>query len=215
MKACISSSSSCLSHTLAYGDISQGRIIEAHTTTAWRWVKTAEKRAEELGAIAPGKQVSTHTLRHSYARHLLINGIPINYLVCCQRASDVSVWHLYHEPIALVLLLERGARSAWDGKGRYLDNIFVEHLWRSIKHEKTYLRAYRNGSEARRGIDAYLDLYNRDRPHQALIYRTPAQVFAAGRSIRYLPDQASTLSYRKVMSEFPAGVTLNVVSSLS
>ena len=44
-----------LSSALAYGDISQGRIIEAHTTTAWRWVKTAVKRAEELGAIAPGK----------------------------------------------------------------------------------------------------------------------------------------------------------------
>ena len=55
-----------LNSALAYGDISQGRIIEAHTTTAWRCVKTAVKRAEELGAIAPGKQVSTHTLRHRY-----------------------------------------------------------------------------------------------------------------------------------------------------
>ena len=69
-----------LSSALAYGDISQGRIIEAHTTTAWRWVKAAVKRAEELGAIAPGKRIGTHTLRHSYARHLLMNGIPINYL---------------------------------------------------------------------------------------------------------------------------------------
>ena len=68
-----------LSSALAYGDISQGRLIEAHTTTAWRWVKTAVKRAEELGAIPPGKRVGTHTLRHSYARHLLMNGIPINY----------------------------------------------------------------------------------------------------------------------------------------
>ena len=65
---------------MAYGDINQGRIIEAHPTTAWRWVKTAVKRAEELGAISQGKQISTHTLRHSYARHLLMNGIPINYL---------------------------------------------------------------------------------------------------------------------------------------
>ena len=64
-----------LSSALAYGDISQGRLIEAHTTTAWRWVKTAVRRAEELGAIAPGKHISTHTLRHSYARHLLMNGI--------------------------------------------------------------------------------------------------------------------------------------------
>ena len=65
-----------LNNALAYGDISQGRLIEAHVTTAWRWVKTAVKRAEELGAISPGKQVSTHTLRHSYARHLLMNGHP-------------------------------------------------------------------------------------------------------------------------------------------
>ena len=48
-----------LSSALAYGDITQGRLIEAHTTTAWRWVKAAVKRAEELGAISPGKQVST------------------------------------------------------------------------------------------------------------------------------------------------------------
>ena len=55
-----------------------------------------------------------------------------------------------------------------DGKGRYLDNIFVERLWRSVKYEEVYLKAYRNGSEARRGIDAYLNLYNRERPHQSL-----------------------------------------------
>ena len=67
-----------LSSALAYGDISQGRIVEAHPTTAWRWVQAAVKRAEELGAIAPGKRVGAHALRHSFARHLLMNGIPIN-----------------------------------------------------------------------------------------------------------------------------------------
>ena len=69
-----------LNSALAYEDISQGRIIEAHPTTGWRWVQAAMKRAEELGAIAPGERVGTHTLRHSYARHLLMKGIPINYL---------------------------------------------------------------------------------------------------------------------------------------
>ncbi len=63
------------------------------------------------------------------------------------------------------LLLERGIRVSMDGKGRYLDNIFVERLWRSVKYEEVYLKAYRNGSEARRGIGAYLDFYNRERPH--------------------------------------------------
>ena len=113
------------------------------------------------------------------------------------------------------LLLERGIKVSMDGKGRYLDNIFVERLWRSVKYEEVYLKAYRNGSEARRGIDAYLAWYNRERPHQALGYRTPAQVFAEGRPLRCLPEQASTLSSREVVSDFPAGVSLNLTSSLS
>jgi len=53
------------------------------------------------------------------------------------------------------LLLEHGVQISMDGKGRYLDNIFVERLWRSIKKEEVYLKAYETGSEARRGIDAY------------------------------------------------------------
>ena len=84
-----------LSSALAYGDISQGRIIEAHPTTAWRWVKTAVRRAEELGAIAPGKRVGTHTLRHSYARHLLVNGIPINYLSRWLGHSSIQTTLIY------------------------------------------------------------------------------------------------------------------------
>ena len=113
------------------------------------------------------------------------------------------------------LLLERGIKVSMDGKGRYLDNIFVERLWRSVKYEEVYLKAYRNGSEARRGIDAYLELYNRERPHQSLGYQTPAQVFASGRPLRCLSDQASTLSSREAVSDFPAGVSLNLAPSLS
>ena len=86
-----------LNNALAYGDISQGRIIEAHLTTAWRWVKTAVKRTEELGTIAPGKHISTHTLRHSYARHLLLNGIPINYLSSWLGYSSIQTTLIYLE----------------------------------------------------------------------------------------------------------------------
>ena len=86
-----------LSSALAYGDISQGRIVEAHPTTAWRWVQAAVKRAEELGAIAPGKRVGTHTLRHSYARHLLMNGIPINYLSRWLGHSSIQTTLIYLE----------------------------------------------------------------------------------------------------------------------
>ena len=86
-----------LSSALAYGDISQGRIVEAHPTTAWRWMQAAVKRAEELGAIAPGKRVGTHTLRHSYARHLLMNGIPINFLSRWLGHSSIQTTLIYLE----------------------------------------------------------------------------------------------------------------------
>ena len=64
-----------------------------------------------------------------------------------------------------------------DGKGRYSDNIFVERLWRTIKYEEVYLRAYESVREARARIEAYMNFYNIERPHQALCYRTPAQVY--------------------------------------
>ena len=88
-----------LSSALAYGDIGRGRIIEAHPATAWRWVKTAVKRAEEVRAIAPGKHISTHTLRHSYARHLLMNGIPINYLSRWLGHSSIQTTLIYLEVV--------------------------------------------------------------------------------------------------------------------
>ncbi len=86
-----------LGSALAYRDISQCRIVEAHPATAWRWVQAAVKRAEELGAIAPGKRVGTHTLRHSYARHLLMNGIPINYLSRWLGHSSIQTTLIYLE----------------------------------------------------------------------------------------------------------------------
>ena len=75
------------------------------------------------------------------------------------------------------LLEQHGVKISMDGKGRYTDNIFVERLWRTVKYEEAYLKAYSNGREARAGLDAYLGFYNTQRPHQALGYRTPAEVF--------------------------------------
>ena len=65
-----------------------------------------------------------------------------------------------------------------DGRGRFSDNIFVERLWRSLKFEEIYLKAYQNVAEARQGIAAYFNFYNHERLHQALGYRAPRQVFA-------------------------------------
>ena len=75
------------------------------------------------------------------------------------------------------LLKQHGVRISMDGKGRYTDNIFVERLWRTVKYEEVYLKAYSNGREARVGLEAYFYFYNNQRPHQALGYRTPAEVF--------------------------------------
>ena len=70
-----------------------------------------------------------------------------------------------------------GVRISMDGKGRCMDNVFVERLWRSLKYEDIYLRAYATGSEARLGIGRWIAGYNTTRPHQALGYRTPDEVY--------------------------------------
>ena len=74
------------------------------------------------------------------------------------------------------LLEQHGVRISMDGKGRYADNILLDRLWRTVKYEKVYLKAYSNGREAKTGLGVYFSFYNNQRPHQALGYRTPAEV---------------------------------------
>ena len=74
-------------------------------------------------------------------------------------------------------LLEAGCRISRDGRGRALDNIFVERLWRSVKYEEVYLNDYQSVAEARSRLGAYLRFYNEQRLHQALEYRTPGAVY--------------------------------------
>lgn len=69
------------------------------------------------------------------------------------------------------------AQISMDGRGRALDNIFTERLWRSVKYEEVYLNEYFNPREARQGLSRYFHFYNDERPHQALGYLTPAQVY--------------------------------------
>jgi putative transposase len=72
-----------------------------------------------------------------------------------------------------------GVQISMDGRGRALDNVFVERLWRTVKYEEVYLRDYGSGAEARSSLGAYFRFYNHERPHQALGYRTPAAVYRA------------------------------------
>jgi len=72
-----------------------------------------------------------------------------------------------------------GCRISMDGKGRWVDNVFIERLWRSVKYEEVYLHGYRDGREAGTRLRAYFDFYNRTRGHQSHDYRTPDEVYFA------------------------------------
>ena len=74
-------------------------------------------------------------------------------------------------------LKKGGIRISMDGRGRALDNIFVERLWRSVKYEEVYLHDYQTVGEARQGLARYFRFYNEERLHQALGYRTPVAVY--------------------------------------
>ena len=74
-------------------------------------------------------------------------------------------------------LEENGIRVSMDGKGRALDNVFVERLWRSVKYEDIYCKGYENLREVQQGLQEYFKFYNEQRPHQGLEYRTPAEVY--------------------------------------
>ena len=80
-----------------------------------------------------------------------------------------------------------GVQISMDGRGRWLDNVFVERLWRRLKYEEVHPRAYANGLEARIGIGQRFRFYNETRPHQALSYKTPAASWAAKVSLVDLP----------------------------
>jgi putative transposase len=75
------------------------------------------------------------------------------------------------------VLTAREIKISMDGKGAWRDNVFIERLWRSIKYEEVYLRAYASVSEARAGIGRYLTFYNTRRPHSSLDGRTPDQAY--------------------------------------
>ena len=112
-------------------------------------------------------------------------------------------------------LQDHQVKISMDGKGRYRDNIFVERLWRTVKYEEVYLKAYTSVSEARRQLGAYFRFYNNQRPHQALGYRTPAEVF---HQVRNAPAEESKVTEDPpeqvlVSSAGAAGLSLNSTRS--
>lgn len=75
------------------------------------------------------------------------------------------------------LLIQQGISISMDGKGRAIDNIFIERLWKSVKHECVYLKAFEDGVQLYAGLKEYFEFYNNKRAHQSLNYRKPAQLY--------------------------------------
>ena len=82
------------------------------------------------------------------------------------------------------VLIHKGIAISMDGKGAWRDNVFVERLWRSIKYEEVYLRAYDSVGEARESIGRYINFYNSRRPHQSLDGATPNKAYFNPLSLR-------------------------------
>jgi putative transposase len=78
------------------------------------------------------------------------------------------------------ILKEANIKISMDGKGRWMDNVFIERLWRSLKYECVYLYTFENGTEARNGIGAWMKFYGAQRPHSALAGLTPDEAYAGG-----------------------------------
>ena len=93
-----------------------------------------------------------------------------------------------------------------DGKGRCMDNIFVERLWRSLKYEEVYLNAYASVAEAKAGIGSWLGFYNEERQHQSLRYRTPRQIYEA--ECRWICGRSASPT-GCAFAHIPTGTTAN------
>jgi putative transposase len=101
------------------------------------------------------------------------------------------------------ILESQGVKISMDGKGRYADNLFIERLWRTVKYEEVYLKAYQDGREARTHLGQYFHFYNTERPHQSLGYKTPAE--------EYYARKVETINEGMVESEKPSIHTLTPV----
>jgi putative transposase len=102
---------------------------------------------------------------------------------CALAKSRPEIWNSdqgshFTSPKYTQRLLDAQVQISMDGRGRAIDNVFTERLWRSVKYEEVYLKDYNSPREARQGIGHYLTFYNYERPHQSLDYLTPAEVYS-------------------------------------
>ena len=151
------------------------------------WMKTALEKDKSSGRGQSGVEVDSNELN---VAHVCV-GLAFELVLKALAKSERRPIRTRHESLkpdifdtdqgaqftseAFTGLLEhQGVTVSMDGKGSYTDNLFIERLWRSLKYEEMYLKAYTDGREARSQIGEYFRFYNTQRPHQALGYRTPA-----------------------------------------
>ena len=92
----------------------------------------------------------------------------------------------FTSPRFTCILKESNVKISMDGKGRWMDNVFIERLWRSLKYECVYLHAFENGTEARKGIGYWIEFYGTQRPHSALAGLTPDEAYAGAACVQQL-----------------------------
>jgi len=101
--------------------------------------------------------------------------------------AEPEIWNSdqgsqFTSPQYIQRLEDHDIQISMDGRGRALDNAFVERLWRSVKYEEVYLQEYETPRMARQGLSRYFDFYNFERSHQSLDYQTPAEVYFGDQS---------------------------------
>jgi putative transposase len=125
-----------------------------------------------------------------YSRYIvsweLSQGLGQSFVMEAARAALLTatptIWNSdqgshFTSPQYTSLLTQEGVQISMDGRGRFVDNIFTERLWRTIKYEEVYLHEYSTPKQARQSLSQYINFYNQERPHQALGYRTPAAIY--------------------------------------
>ena len=107
----------------------------------------------------------------------------------------------FTSPQYLDRFLAIGSQISMDGRGRAMDNIFTERLWRSVKYEEVYLNDYATPRQARQGLSAYFQLYNYERPHQALDYLTPADLYLTRMNLLTNPTNLNELTEQTLTND--------------
>ena len=115
----------------------------------------------------------SNSLDGMFCREVLLEALKI----ACPETFNTDQGAQYTSIEFIRILLDRGIKVSMDGRGRAIDNVFMERLWRSIKYEDIYIREYCDGTELYTGVKRYFLFYNTKRLHSSLQYRPPAEVY--------------------------------------